>query len=269
MTRLPYAAKLVWLNVGFYSGMFFVTAVSILFVSVPGYWWMRLVRGCDKGTAVRRLIWLYGRAWTKLLGLFIPLRLENCDKALPRPSIITPNHQSFFDTYCFAFMPEPDVVFAVRAWPFRMPFYGPYMRLAGYLNTEGDSPETLLEQCKSILGQRSCIGVFPEGTRSLDGAMRRFHPGAFHLAVLTDVPIVPVCMDGTGIFLRRGGFLLRPAAIAIRVLDPIHPSQFTHLGDEAPLALRHAVKDSIQKALDDLRAAYPVFIPSNRKKECL
>lgn len=265
MARLAYGLKLAWLNIGFYSGLIFMTAFSIVFISAPALCWLRYARGFDKGTAMRRLVWYYGRAWTKLLAVFVPLRLENCDRPLPKPCIITPNHQSFFDTYCFAFMPEPDVVFAVRAWPFRIPFYGPYMKLAGYLNTESERPEELLRQSKAVLDKGACIGVFPEGTRSTDGRMRRFHGGAFHLAVIAGVPVLPVCVDGTGIFLRKGGLLLRPASIAIRVLDPVHPQAFADTGEEAPLVLRRTVKARIQEALDALRSDVPHETDSNLK----
>lgn len=251
--RTGYTLRLVWLNVGFYSSLIFLTVFSIVFVSLPALCWLRFIRGLDKGAAMRRLVWHYGRAWTRLLVFFVPVTLENCQKPLPKPCIITPNHQSFFDTYCFAFMPEPDVVFAVRAWPFRMPFYGPYMRLAGYLNTESADAAALLRQARDILAKGTCIGVFPEGTRSRDGSMGRFRGGAFHLAVLTGTPVLPVCIEGTGRLLHRSGFLLRPSRIVIRVLDPVYPADFAGHGPEAPRLLRKAVKARIQKALDEAR----------------
>lgn len=271
LNRLGYIARLVWLNAGFYSGLVVLTVFSIIFISMPALCWFRFVRGCDKGSAMRQLVWYYGRAWTRLLTLFVPVKLENCDKALPKPCIITPNHQSFFDTYCFAFMPEPDVVFAVRAWPFRLPFYGPYMRLAGYLNTEGQDVADLLRHSKDVLFNGACIGIFPEGTRSPDGKIGRFRSGAFHLAVLTGVPVVPVCMEGTGRFLHRSGLLLRPARIAIRVLDPVSPADFEEYGVEAPRLLRKATKARIQKALEDLRSEcpQPFSPPSTCQQESL
>ncbi|MDR0828118.1 MAG: 1-acyl-sn-glycerol-3-phosphate acyltransferase [Desulfovibrio sp.] len=255
--RFVHGLRLIWLNVGFYSGLILMTTVSIVFISFPALCWFRFVRGLNKGAAMRQLVWYYGRAWTKLLAFFVPVKLENCAMPLPKPCIITPNHQSFFDTYCFAFMPERDVVFAVRAWPFLIPFYGPYMRLAGYLNTESGNAEELLCQSKEILNNGACIGVFPEGTRSPNGKMSRFHSGAFHLAALTGVPIVPVCMEGTGVFLHRNGFLLRPARIAVKVLDPVYPRDFADSGDEVPLLLRKTVKARLQKALDELRSECP------------
>ena len=268
MNKFWHLLKLAWLNLGFYSALVFMTAVSMLFISLPAFCWLLCIRGYDKGTAMRRLIWYYGRGWSILLNFFVPVRLENCDRPLPRPCIITANHQSFFDTYCFGFMQEPDVVFAVRAWPFRMPFYGLYMRLAGYLNTESGDWQELLGKARAILDSGACIGIFPEGHRSPNGDIHRFHSGAFYLSVMTGAPILPVCIDGTGIFLRKGGFLLRPATISIRVLDPIYPEQFAVFGDEAPLQLRRAVKTAMQHSLKVARSMHPlVAITFNTTRE--
>ena len=267
MSRIWYGVKLLWLNAGFYAGLFFITAVGMLFVSWPLYCWQRYGRKRTRGQAVRVLIWHYGRAWAKLLASFVPLRLEGCGRPLPKPCILVPNHQSFFDTYCFGFLPEPDVVFAVRAWPFHMPFYGPYMRWAEYCNTESRTPGELVARAKELLGRGACVAIFPEGTRSTDGNVQRFHAGAFRLAMEANVPVVPVCIDGTGSFLRRGGFLLRPASIAIRVLDPVLPENFAKYGDEAPLVLRRTVKAQLQQTLEELRNEKTVAIPVICQKE--
>lgn len=267
MKKLWHLARLIWLNIGFYGCLLFMTAAGMFFVAVPAYCWLRFARRLDTGKSTRRLIWYYGRAWSKLLAAFVPLRVENCSRPLPKPCIITPNHQSFFDTYCFGFAPEPDVVFAVRAWPFKMPFYGPYMRHAEYLNTENGSAEALLRQAREILARGTCIAVFPEGTRSPDGEMQRFHGGAFHLAVVANVPVVPLCIEGTGQFLRKGSFLLRPATIAVRMLEPVWPEQFASLGHEAPLMVRRTVKARLQQALLEMRNPNLEAIPSTCVKE--
>lgn len=267
MKRLWHLLSLIWLNVGFYTGLFVITAAGILFVCVPAYCWLRFVRRMDPGQSVRRLIWHYGRTWARLLASFVPLTVKNCDTPLPKPCIITPNHQSFFDTYCFGFTPEPDVVFAVRAWPFKIPFYGPFMRRAQYLNTEGGSADELLAKAKGILAGGASIAVFPEGTRSPDGDMQRFHGGAFHLAAVTGVPVVPMCINGTGQFLRKGGFLLRPATISITMLDPVWPNHFAAHGHEVPLILRRTVKARLQQALLEARDPKSMEMPSTCVKE--
>jgi 1-acyl-sn-glycerol-3-phosphate acyltransferase len=43
----------------------------------------------------------------------------------------------------------------------------------------------------------SSILIFPEGTRSSDGSVKRFKDGAFVLAQKTGFPILPVVLNGT------------------------------------------------------------------------
>lgn len=40
--------------------------------------------------------------------------------------------------------------------------------------------------------------VFPEGTRSADGKIGRFHKGAFYLAGELGLDILPICLYGNG-----------------------------------------------------------------------
>ncbi|HQU50454.1 MAG TPA: lysophospholipid acyltransferase family protein, partial [Casimicrobiaceae bacterium] len=68
------------------------------------------------------------------------------------------------------------------------------------------------------------ILVFPEGSRSPDGRLRRFKNGAFVLAMDAQVPIVPVVIDGTGACVRKGSPLVHHPDTVIQVLEPI-PTQ--------------------------------------------
>lgn len=253
MRKLWYGIRVVWLNAGFYSGFALLGLAFLCFGTVPGGLWLRYGQGLSPGETARRLIWWYGRAWGKLLASFVPLRLEGVASIPSGPCIFTPNHQSFFDAYCFGMLPARNLAFAVRSWPFRIPFYGPFMRAAQYMDTEAQDAGEMLSRAGELLRDGASLTVFPEGTRSPDGELGRFRSGAFHLAAATGVPVVPVCIEGTGGFLRKGAFLLRPAAVSVRVLDPVFPGQFAHLEDEVPLALRRAVKTRMRQALAELR----------------
>ena len=268
MNSLQHGLKVLWLNFGFYCGLIFMTVVGIVCVFLPGYCWLRYARGFDSGEATRYLIWLYGRAWAKLLAFFVPISLEGLDKPLPEPCIFVSNHQSFFDTYCFGFMRYFNIVFAVRSWPFRIPFYSPYMRMAEYLNTEDVAAKDVLLQAKALLAKGVSIAVFPEGHRSVTGALQRFRAGSFYLANLTNTPVVPLCINGTGVFLKKGGaLLLNPSTISFRVLEPIFPEQFAQYGDEAPRLIRQVAKARIEQALFELSNENSLAIVLKNEKE--
>jgi len=238
----PYTLRNFLINIGFYVG-FSIICVVIFFISPPAYVVLAHVKGYGPGQATRRIIWLYGRAWTLLISLFMPFERETKKKEdYPTPCIILVNHQSFFDAFCMGALPIYDVIFAVRAWPFRIPFYGPYMRTAGYLNSENMTYENFLSEAKQRLGQGVSMIIFPEGTRSKNRVLGRFYSGAFKLAMETKTPVVPICLDGTGAFLPKGKSWVRASSISLRTLEPVNPREFEQFGEHAHIALRKAVK---------------------------
>ena len=63
--------------------------------------------------------------------------------------------------------------------------------------------------------------VFPEGTRSENGKIGRFHKGAFHLAQVLNLEIQPILIHGAAEVLQKNNFLIRSGALNVRVLPRI------------------------------------------------
>ena len=214
----------------------------------PGFLLMRTVLGYSTLYTVRKCIWIYGRVWQKLLGLFAgfsPVDING--QPFEHPGIIVVNHRSFFDTYCMNMMPVSDVCFAVRAWPFKIPMYNIFMRLAGYINIENDSWDKALAVSKQNLERGSFILFFPEGHRSTDRQIQRFYSGAFKMAVEHKVPVIPICLTGTEDLLPPGRHYLKPARIKMEILEPVHPDGFS--GEMAHIALQKCVKGKMSRCL--------------------
>ncbi|MFW5488896.1 MAG: lysophospholipid acyltransferase family protein [Desulfovibrio sp.] len=242
-------------NIGSYSGLALLTLVTII-LSPPGYMLMRWLHGYEPGHAVRKIIWMYGRVWTWMVSLFVPFQAQTGTVAdYPKPSIIVANHQSFFDAFCMGALPIWDVAFVVRAWPFKIPFYGPYMRRAEYLNSEHLSCDTFLSEAKKRLDKGTSILIFPEGTRSTKDKLGRFYSGAFKLAVETGTPIVPMCIQGTGAVLPKSNAWLRYHSIWVETLAPVFPEEFSQTGPKAHIAMRKQVKQRIGQRLQKTQQA--------------
>ena len=77
------------------------------------------------------------------------------------------------------------------------------------------------------LGAGGLVVIYPEGTRSVDGSIGRFHSGAVRLAAACDVPVVPVGIRGTRELFGKGHRLPHPGAsrkapLGVRVGDAVH-----------------------------------------------
>jgi len=74
---------------------------------------------------------------------------------------------------------------------------------------------------RAILDRGEILCVFPEGTRSLTGVMQEPKPGVAMLATRSGVPILPVGVSGSDVFLGRGQRMPRLGTrITVRVGKP-------------------------------------------------
>ena len=122
------------------------------------------------------------------------------------------------------------------------------MRLAGYLDVESLSWEEMPGRRPARLRRRGLLLFFPEGHRSRDGRLQRFHSGAFKLAVETGVPVVPLVHHRDRRPARAGtrAGCSRPRS-RLTALPAIDPAPFT--GPEATWSCASRVKEPMEKAL--------------------
>lgn len=145
------------------------------------------------------------------------------------PHIIICNHQSHLDLACQLLF-TPNIVFLTNDWVWNNPFYGFLIRNADYIPVS-DGIEEQMPKLRSLVKQGYSIAVFPEGTRSRDCKIGRFHQGAFYLADQLNIDILPMYLYGTGKVLPKKCHTLRKSPIYIEVGNLISRDQLNALGD--------------------------------------
>jgi 1-acyl-sn-glycerol-3-phosphate acyltransferase len=168
--------------------------------------------------------------------------------------VIVPNHQSMLDIVFFNML-HHRLRWVSKIEVFKIPIVGWEMRMVKYIElVRGNKASVvrMMESCVESLQDGISVVIFPEGTRSLTGAIGKFKAGAFQIAVKTDKPLLPVLIDGTGDILPKKGFLFGSRIVVrIRVLDPIFPGNFI-TGDPDELAAM--VQAKMISAMDQLRS---------------
>lgn len=126
--------------------------------------------------------------------------------------IVCANHQSSLDIILLISV-FPKVKFFVADWVRNSPLFNLISGLLGYIcKSDGLMESEMIQRVATDLGHGWNYVIFPEGTRSRDGSMKRFHKGAFLLADVMKAPMIPVvfygnwriCPKGTGLNLTRG-----------------------------------------------------------------
>ncbi len=168
-----------------------------------------------------------------------------------RPYVVVANHESYADVFLISKFPW-EMKWLSKDTMFKIPCMGWMMQMAGDIKlTRGsrDSAVQALVQCRDRLEKKVSVMIFPEGTRSRDGAMLPFKDGAFRLAIKEGVPILPIAVAGTRHAMAKGTFQFRKARALAVVLDPV-PTDGLSLKDTA--RLREDVRQRIDAARREL-----------------
>lgn len=168
------------------------------------------------------------------------------------PHIIICNHQSHLDLMCMLIF-TPRIVFLTNDWVWRNPFYGFLIRHAEYLPVR-EGLDALMPQLRTLVERGYSIAVFPEGTRSPDGRIGRFHQGAFYLARELHLDILPMILYGTGYVLRKKTYHLNRWPIYIKVGAAVDQEELRRLGGlrEQANTLRHRYEREYQNICNDI-----------------
>ncbi|MBQ0073740.1 MAG: glycosyltransferase [Prevotella sp.] len=146
-----------------------------------------------------------------------------------RPAVILCNHQSHLDLMPMLQLTHKLVVLT-KDWVWNNPFYGYVIRNAEFYPVSRGMEE-LLPQLQSLVERGYSIVVYPEGTRSEDCSINRFHKGAFALAKELGVDILPTILYGAGKVLPKKAKHLHKGVMHIEIDRRFSPQEQEEIGD--------------------------------------
>ena len=156
------------------------------------------------------------------LGFHIQKRKLNSERLnFSKPAIIIANHSSFLDILLMIMM-NPKVIIMVKKWVYNSPVFGLFIRYSGYLYV-AEGAEYNLELMQDRVSEGYSIMIFPEGTRSVDGRIKRFHKGAFYLAQELKLDIQPIIINGANYVNPKNDFIIKSGTITLDFMERITP----------------------------------------------
>lgn len=190
-TRLTFG-RIMWMTV---STIVFIGGV--IYGIIRGMLWRIQRKERDER------LWLFHNAMHKFFQfdlLFHPWL--HCDIRNPygetfeNGAIAICNHQSLLDPLGLLILsPKLLMVTGERVW--KNPIVNPIFHLAEFACVRHNIDE-LREYCRYHISKGYTVVIFPEGERSADGRILRFHSGAFEIARELNVDILPLYLHGSG-----------------------------------------------------------------------
>ena len=198
----------------------------------PGYAMARLI-----ATPLYRMLWR--------------VRVEGGER-LPRqgPAILAANHVSFFDSVVLIMTVRRTLSFVGKveyldSWTTRRLL--PALGMIPVDRSDGRRAIAALKLAAGVLQAGSMFAIYPEGTRSPDGALHAGHTGVAYLSMATGVPIVPAGIVGTNRVQPPGTRVPHPfRSVTVRFGSPIDPTIYAGSRRQRRRLITNDVMTSIQ-----------------------
>ena len=142
------------------------------------------------------------------------------NETFKKPAIIIANHQSFIDILELLSFSKK-IIMITNHWVWNSPVFGKIIQYAGFFHVD-EGYELCVERMREKVREGYSIAIFPEGTRTYDGKMKRFHKGAFYLSETLQLDIIPILLYGNGeIIAKAQPFYVRKGIIYSKILPRI------------------------------------------------
>jgi 1-acyl-sn-glycerol-3-phosphate acyltransferase len=211
------------------------------------------------GDRSRKMLHEVAVLWAKYVFFFSPfwkLRIKGRPLINPsKPYVFIANHQSLLDILVALGGIPNHFKFIAKKELFSLPFLGWHMGLAGYIPLErssGESGKKTIYKARQWLRQGVSVLFFPEGTRSPDGQIREFKPGAFKIAQEFGIEVVPVVIDGTADAIPKKSWMIhKKSKFVISFGRPVLIPKDG--GSDALRKARGAIREEMIERLEHIR----------------
>ena len=173
------------------------------------------------------MYWVLKTVLTPIFFVLFRVRVEGRDH-IPRhgSAILAANHQSFCDSFFIPLVVARKVTYLAKAEYFDSWKTAWFFRAAGQIpirRTGGSASERALDTARNdVLAKGGLLGLYPEGTRSLDQYVHKGRTGVTRLSRECGVPMIPVGVIGTTDVQPVNAKFMRPfKTVTIRFGEPM------------------------------------------------
>ncbi len=230
-----------------YWWCWFVAGSLILLIGAPALVVLWII---DRREALYPLAQWGAKTWLRACGARVNVKgLESIDAE--RSYVFASNHRSYLDTAALFFCAGTKMGLVAKKELLKVPVFGQGMSFVNIIAIDRSNPEKAvasMNKARAVMDRGYSFGVFVEGTRAMPGELLPFKKGAFHLALQTGAPIVPVAIKNTDWMMGKRTGVAFPGEIEMILLPPVETEGKTSEDVMALLAqTRMAIADQLSQ----------------------
>jgi 1-acyl-sn-glycerol-3-phosphate acyltransferase len=170
-----------------------------------------------------------GMLWARIACLLTlcPVKIKGRENIKKGQSyVFVSNHQSAYDIFLiYGYLGVP-IKWMMKKGLAKIPLVGFACRMAGFTfvdNSSARSAQKSVQEAERSLKCGHSLIVFPEGSRSPNGHLRRFKRGAYQIAVDQQLSIIPITLNGPYKVMPAGSWDVRPHRMEMIIHAPVTP----------------------------------------------
>ena len=165
--------------------------------------------------------------WAKfMIRIFLlPIKVVGLENLEPdKKYIFVANHQGFWDVFMMFGYLGHNFKWMMKDSLRKMPFVGKGCYDTGHIFVNRESPQKeIFVKAIRILKSGTSLGIFAEGTRTDTGRLGEFKKGAFAIADMTQVEVVPLAIEGSFKLLPKKAIFMNWTPLKITIMKPLAP----------------------------------------------
>jgi 1-acyl-sn-glycerol-3-phosphate acyltransferase len=179
------------------------------------------------------------------------------------PVIIASNHLSFSDSIFMPLVVPRKVTFLAKSEYFTSPGLKGFIKKLTFIalgqvpvdRSGGKRSEAALITGLRVLNEGSCIGIYPEGTRSPDGRLYKGRTGIARMAIESGAAVVPVAMFNTAEIQPTGQVVPNLRRVEMIFAEPMY-----FIGDSTDQAVLREATNKIMDVIAGISGQ--VYVPN-------
>jgi 1-acyl-sn-glycerol-3-phosphate acyltransferase len=172
------------------------------------------------------------KIWARIVlaASFVRIRIINRERIAKGVSyIIVANHTSFYDILAIVTTLGIQFRWVIKKGVLKVPLFGYALYAARNIFIDRSNPKEAMgsiHRGTERLPKGVSVMIFPEGGRSMDGAIKPFKKGGFVMAIDKKWPVLPITINGSRAIHAKTARGVSPGTIEVVVGEPIDSAPY-------------------------------------------